>query len=783
MKRIIDYIKTLSITRLFLSILIIITVFSFITYFFLFRSVFRNRFLDSLYEANAISSEGFANQINSYFVSTNGYLNTIESAIDNFDTLDKETLDHFFSESIDDTLFPLNFELLNQNGIVTYTYPTNLDAIGIDRHYENYILNSVLNEVYWSRPYVSLHSELTISISFKTDEYYFVGHLPLSYTNTIYTEYFGLDTTKNLMILDEYHIYIFDSKTTNDDIRLPYPNIEDLEAIHNSDKYRIFDVNGEKSIVSQADIPFTNWHLYIYESVSVANQLVNQTFLSLSIFIIVFIMILSTTFFLLINGLSNHLKRFETGLKQIASGNMSYEFDYEIFKELKILSHGLNKMSQDLLESRTKLENIAYRDSLTGLPTRTMLKNILDEYMLEKNYRFTLIYFDLIRFSIINESYGFSYGDLALKEICRKVSSIIPKNWGFYRVESDEFIFLAPSDDHSYILEKLRALDDEFVPPFLVENIFLNISFRYGVNFPPHQNDTFEMMLNQCKKAIEAVTIKSPHNYEIYNHDLEPYYERRIEIELSLEEALQNNGFSVYFQPIVDYHDGSIRGFEALSRWFHPKIGFVSPSDFIPILEKTYKIHRLDYRVIEESIRLTSILSKQFNRDFVISCNITVDTLTKPGFVSFVKKTLTQFEFPPSCLELEITESTIIQDFEKTKQILDDLTNYGVKFSEDDFGDGFSSLNYLTKLDFRTIKISRSLILDVKENEKNLLLVRSILKLTKDLNFDTILEGVEDLETLELFKESGCKYVQGFYFYKPMPFYELEDTLKRIYQQ
>jgi len=293
----------------------------------------------------------------------------------------------------------------------------------------------------------------------------------------------------------------------------------------------------------------------------------------------------------------------------------------------------------------------------------------------------------------------------------------------------------------------------------------------------PNQGENFEILLNHCKKAITSVDRKSEKKVSFYDPSLENEYDRQIKIELSLENALQNKEFTAYYQPIVDITREDIRGFEALARWIHPKLGVVSPGEFIPILEKTHKIHRLDMFIIEKSIQETQIISKKFNKNFIVSCNVSVETILRPNFIEFILESLAKFGYPAKYLELEITESTIIYDFEKIRGIMSKLTSKGVRFSEDDFGDGYSSLNYLTQLDIQTLKISRTFTRNVFKNEKNKYFIETILNLAKSIGLETVIEGVEDLETLNFYKSIQCDYIQGFYFYKPMPFDKLLEII------
>ncbi len=487
-------------------------------------------------------------------------------------------------------------------------------------------------------------------------------------------------------------------------------------------------------------------------------------------------------------GIVNNIKGLQNLFRAIGQGELNYVAPIlKTSDEFDQLMVDANKMKNDLLEltlekdlARLKLEEYLYVDDLTGFNTRNYLlskyKEILDSRDNKEGY---MIYFDLKRFGVINESYGFDFGDKVLSDFSFRLISSNLKRANVFRYESDEFIIVLEESNKDLVSSVIDDIISIFKNGLVVEKIIVKLSFNFGISKYDINNAKIEETINHCKMALNIAKNNQLDNVVFYENLDGSKLERQLQIELSLDRALENKEFKIVFHPIVEMKSECIRGFEALSRWNSKELGDITPDEFIPILEKSYRIHKLDMHVINEAVKMTKSLSIKFKKDFVLSCNVSTETLLSDSFIGFIVDTLSKYKYEGKFLELEITESAIITDFNKVKKITDMLRGYGVRFSEDDFGDGFSSLNYLTRLDIDTLKVSKNLVGAIGDGFNNSLLFNSILTLANDLGLETVIEGVEDKKTLDIVRQFNCSYIQGFYYYKPLSFLSLSKVLEK----
>lgn len=782
--KIINKIRTkISLSQFFLlTIVFLIFILSF-SYSSIYKSTISTRITDIFYNNSEDKSSYVVNRIEAQFYFTESHVLTIANSIEQIGLDDEEKI-NMLLQNIDQSSYGnFSYEIINLDNEIIYSYPHNENIIGVNKSNIDYF-NSLLlvDDVMWVKPHIEPHyDEPALAVLTRVDNFYLEVFFPLSYFDQLHIEIFEDQKDTNFLITNDYGIIVYDSGSNNDDISFQLNNFEELIDLADSDdSTNIYEINKVESIVSANEIGQYNWYIFTYEPSSNIHLLNNSIYVMFSIFISILFLVLLGVFITVFGILKVHLSRFQKSFELVSEGKLDDVLDTNNFKDINKLTTSLNVMVENLNDSRQRLEEYLHIDDLTGFYTRNYLlsryKKVLGSMDNKEGY---MIYFDLKRFGVINESYGYDFGDKVLKEFSAK---LISSNFEFvsvFRYESDEFIIILENSDENQVSSLINEITSIYENVLVVEKIIVKLSLNYGVSKYDINDREIEETVNHCKMALN-VAKKDQFNDVVFYESLDGRnLERQLQIELSLDNALQNKEFKIVFHPIVDMKSEFIRGFEALSRWESKELGNITPDEFIPLLEKSYRIHKLDMHVINEAVKMTKSLSKKFKKDFVLSCNVSTETLLNDSFIGFIIDTLNKFKYEGRFLELEITESAIITDFSKVKRIISTLREYGIRFSEDDFGDGFSSLNYLTRLDIDTLKISKNLVDTIGNGFNNSILFNSILTLANDLGLETVIEGVEDQKTLDIVRQYNCSYIQGYYYYKPLSFMSLSKVLEK----
>ena len=418
-------------------------------------------------------------------------------------------------------------------------------------------------------------------------------------------------------------------------------------------------------------------------------------------------------------------------------------------------------------------ERGAYYDPLTGLPGRRLLVDRLERavsiYQREPERGFALLFMDLNRFKIINDSLGHAVGDQLLLEVARRLAHSLRPGDVVARWGGDEFVLLlenASANEARKIAVRLRSLIAE---PYNLGDLETFTAVSIGIVNARHQDATASDYLRSADTAMYSAkalgTGIEEYDLTMHNEALE-----RMDLETALCRALEYNELRVHYQPIVDVRAGRIKSFEALVRWQHPKRGLVPPNDFIPLAEETGLIVAIGEWVLEESCRQLREWRDAglVPADLSINVNIASLQLQRHGFVETVAEILERHQLEASSLNLEITESSVVQGSEHAEATLHELRQLGVGLHLDDFGTGYSSLSHLRQLPITTIKIDRTFISEMNL-ETNREIVRVIVSLAQTLKLGLICEGVETQQQLEWLQEMGCSKVQGYLFSKPVP--------------
>lgn len=424
-----------------------------------------------------------------------------------------------------------------------------------------------------------------------------------------------------------------------------------------------------------------------------------------------------------------------------------------------------------------ELRHQATHDSLTGLPNRTLFYETLSMAMKSGQGSGGIALMDLDRFKEINDTLGHHVGDVLLRQIGPRLSSVLPKKAMLARLGGDEFAIFCPEVDHKDMADLCKRLRNIILEPFEVESIKLQVAASFGAAFyPEHAQEPGVLM--RCAD-IAMYSAKQKHlGCAFYLPTLDQYTPRRLLFMAEISQAIRNNQMVLHYQPKIDIKKRRVIALEGLIRWQHPEWGLIPPGEFIPLVEITDLIGPLTYWVMEESIRQWRAWYDE-GVDLTICINLSMRNLQDEDLPDKVASLLERYNSVARCIELEITESALMADAEQALDILTKFHAMGIQLAIDDFGTGYSSLSYLRKLPAESLKIDLSFVINMKHDDEDAAIVLSTVQLGHNLKMKVIAEGVEDAETLALLEEMGCDRAQGYYISRPMPAAELTTWLKK----
>ena len=438
----------------------------------------------------------------------------------------------------------------------------------------------------------------------------------------------------------------------------------------------------------------------------------------------------------------------------------------------------------DITEARhyeRRLHHLAHHDPLTGLANRTLLMDRLKfavDFAVRHKAMGALAFLDLDNFKHINDNYGHDAGDAVLREIAERLRTNMREEDLVARLGGDEFVLLIheqPSTDHvADLLERIRR---SVSAPVLVGGREIVPGTSIGVSLFPHDGDTVDRVMRAADAAMYHAKSLGKNNIQFYSAGLGQAMRQHLMLQASLGRAIRNDEMVLDFQPKVDLRSGKVIGAEALVRWNRPEHGQMQPDSFIPMAEETGLIVPLGEWVIQEACRTLKALGADGIDDFVISVNLSARQLRQREFAKRLAATLGRYGVAPERLELEVTESQLMDNPADAMDALQQLKDLGVRLSIDDFGTGYSSLSHLRKFPVDYIKIDRSFLSDLY-SEDHAVIPRAIIALGHNLRLLVVAEGVETAEQLDFLRDHGCDQMQGFYFSPAVPREHLKDMIR-----
>jgi len=424
-------------------------------------------------------------------------------------------------------------------------------------------------------------------------------------------------------------------------------------------------------------------------------------------------------------------------------------------------------------QTEARMRHLAVHDVLTSLPNRTLFLDRLRQALLSAR-RFqrgvTVLFVDLDRFKDINDHFGHDVGDLMIQEMGQRLSRIIRDSDTAARLGGDEFAIIQTDVQNiEDTIALAQRIIDELCQPFDCRGIRLHSTASVGITLFPEDGENPEQLVKNADMAMYAAKAEGRNNYRFFLPSMHERVKERKTIEEDLRNALEHDQLELYYQPKIDCRTERVVGAEALVRWHHPERGLILPGEFISVAEECGLINRLGAWVLEKACKQTQAWRDSSLPGMRIAVNLSPAQFQDAELVASVTKIVKDTALPEGTLELEITESILMNNPEKAVSTLKELKSLGVMIAIDDFGTGYSSLNYLKRFPVSSIKIDRSFVNDIHVDMDDKAIVDAVIGLGHSLNLEVVAEGVEEVEQLVYLREKGCDFIQGFLFAKPLP--------------
>ncbi|MBQ5320139.1 MAG: EAL domain-containing protein [Oscillospiraceae bacterium] len=535
----------------------------------------------------------------------------------------------------------------------------------------------------------------------------------------------------------------------------------------------------------------TGWNVIVLFDSAEINGNIYTTFTQ-QLIILVCLSVLMFIFGLnILRSESRRIRDIHICTDELAAGNLNYRIPESKSKsETARIAANVNTIAEMIQNKNAIISNFNTTDTLTGLNNRIKLYEYMDDIIRtreEGRSRFAVMFVDIDNFKWLNETLGHNFGDAVLSVFAEELKEHIHPDSTIFRFSGDEFIIIKEFDtDYKEVYEVIEKLHQCFNKPLEILNDKIYIKFSIGVSIYPDDDLTPDMLLRNADMALHRAKESGKDRVAFYtnSHKNQNNYSKAA-IAQSLNEALKNNELYLHYQPIVSAENCDIHGFEVLLRWVNPEFGVVPPTEFINVAEESGAIVQIGSWIFESACRTLKQINENLNPDVIMSINVSPVQLRRDNYIEHIKRVIDITQVNPKNIQLEITESTLIDFTDSKDTVINEINELGISLALDDFGTGYSSLNYLKNFPIKCLKIDKSFIDEINNNKRDYAITDSIIDLVHNLGIHTVAEGIETVGQYDFLKDMNCDYIQGFLMSKPLEesdaieFVEKYDALHR----
>ncbi len=457
-----------------------------------------------------------------------------------------------------------------------------------------------------------------------------------------------------------------------------------------------------------------------------------------------------------------------SSIAEIAAGNYNFRINSSSENEIGLIAKSVDNLAGVLQDKIAVIDDYTNLDPTTGLQNRYKLYEYIEDLMIsrdESRPKFALLFIDIDNFKWITETLGHRLGDDFLRTFGQRLKNAVPR---VFRFSGDEFVILTDlKDDYGVIDRLILEIRNEFAEPIEILNDKIYVQFSVGVSIYPDDDTNPDMLLRDADIAMNRAKEKGKSRTAFYNAAFHQNVLSKTTIAQKLNKALENNEMFLNFQPIISVQNGDIHGFEVLIRWESEELGYVPPFTFIQIAEETGAIVEIGTWIFETACRYLKRMN-EYNKDIIMSINVSAVQLKKKDFLEKISRTINVFGLNPANIQIEITETCLVDFMEGKRDLLQQIADMGIALALDDFGTGYSSFGYLKDMPIKTLKVDKSFVDEICSKNKDLQITGSIIDMVKNLGIKTVVEGVESIEQYNILSEMKCDYIQGFLMSKPL---------------